>query len=424
MEQHRRAPLRVGIIAPCPPPFGGITRMIENHVGFWKPDDVEAHFVPMYPPKDPKPVDGAAFHDLTSSTSRSLTGMKEYIRCYLSHPLTRPSVYKDYWRYNAALSSLIQELKLNVIYAHEVWPAGASAVLQSQIHGIASVVVTYGETWHSTPQYQRWSRIVPYVLGGAHRVISTSEHCRNGALGRGGDPARHSVIYAGIDLGRFRPDLDGNAFRARYGIPSDAFVIASLGLSLRRKLDTLLDALEGLAPGAGVHCIIGGAGPDSDYVAKRTAAISGIGIHKLGFVAEEELPNFYAATDVLVVSPRTLIECMGQSMKEAMACGRAVVGANIGGIPEAIRDGENGLLFRADDPADLGRALQHLVINRDLCKRLGAAGRSFAETKFDARVAAEETLHVFRAGLAAAGGECRGSSMRCKESGAMASRHP
>lgn len=393
--------MRVGIIAPCPPPFGGIVRIIENHLAYWDPDVVEAHFVPMYPPKQPEPVGTMPFYDLGASSARSCAGLGEYVRCYAKHPITRPWVYRHFWRYNAALSALVAAKKLDLIYAHEVWPAGASAVLQSRIHGVASVVVTYGETWHTTPEYARWSRVEPYVFRGAQRLISTSEHCRNGALLRGADLSRHSIVYAGIDLARFRPNLDGSAFRRRYGIPQDAFVISSLGLSLRRKLDTLLDALQALTGTSKVHCLIGGAGPDSEYVARRSAAISGVQIHQLGFVSENELPEFYGATDVLVVSPRTLLECMGQSMKEAMACGKAVVGADIGGIPEAISDGESGLLYRADDPVDLCRALQRLISNPELCGRYGAVGRKYAEAKFDARVSARQTLDIFNEALSA-----------------------
>ena len=387
--------LRVGIIAPCPPPFGGIVRIVENHLAYWDPAEIEAHFIPMYPPEKPEPVGEAPFYDLANAGSKNYRGLAEYARCYARQPLTRAWVYRHFWQYNTGLSALIEQKKLNVIYAHEVWPAGASAVLQGRIHGIASVVVTYGETWHTTPEYERWGRVEPYVFS-ADRLISTSEHCRNGALARGADASRHSVVYAGIDLDRFRPGLDGSDFRQRYAIPADAFVISSLGLSLRRKLDTLLDALSNLTAASDVYCLIGGAGPDSDYVAERSAAIKGVQVKQLGFVSEAELPAFYAATDVLVVSPRTLLECMGQSMKEAMACGKAVVGADIGGIPEAISDGENGLLYRADDSTDLCRALQAFISNRALCNEYGAVGRKFAEAKFDAGVSAVQTRDIFR----------------------------
>jgi glycosyltransferase involved in cell wall biosynthesis len=91
---------------------------------------------------------------------------------------------------------------------------------------------------------------------------------------------------------------------------------------------------------------------------------------------------------------------MGQSMKEAMCCGRAVVGARIGGVPEAINDGYNGLLFEPDDPVDLARALKRLAKDAPLRNELGQNGRRLAEQKFSAEVAAQQTLEVFEMLLA------------------------
>lgn len=391
--------IRVAIIAPCPPPSGGITRIVENHLAYWPRETVRSYFAPMYPPADPRPPEGARFHDLTKSSERLWRGLGAYAGVLARAPLTRPWVYRHFVRYNAALSALIRREQINAIYAHGVWPDGASAVLQGRLHGTASVLVAYGETWHTVAEHRRQWRVEPYALKGATRVISTSQHCLNGALRRGADRDRACVIYAGVDLAKFRPGLDGAAFRTRYGIPQSATVISVLGLTLRRKLDTLLDALEVGGLGPDVHCLIGGVGEDDAYVQARARAISGVDVRPLGFVPEGELPAFYAATDVLVASPRTILECMGQSMKEAMACGRAVAGARIGGVPEAIQDGENGLLFEPDDPQDLMRVLKRLCADTGLRERMGRAGRRIAEAKFGAEVAALQTLDVLQAAV-------------------------
>ena len=86
---------------------------------------------------------------------------------------------------------------------------------------------------------------------------------------------------------------------------------------------------------------------------------------------------------------------MGQSMKEAMACSLATVGANIGGIPEAIEHGVNGLLYEADNPQDLAKSLNNLRADPRFRKQLAKAGRETAESKFSAIAAADSTLQVF-----------------------------
>lgn len=393
---HER-PIRVGVVGPYPPPYGGIVRIIENNIKYWHPDVIESHWIPSYPPSKPQPIDGVNYHDLNKRPAKSWKGLGSYLHLLLRSPMTRPWVYGQFVNYNAALSALIAREGIDVLYAHGVWPAGASAVLQSRIHGIASVVVTYGEMWHVTPLHRRQRRVEPYVMEGNSWVVATSEHCLLGAANRGARRDRSSVIYAGIDLDRFHPGVGGGAFRAKYDISLGATVISVLGLALRRKLDTLLDALERLDPSEDIHCLIGGVGDDLAYVERRVSAMNGINVHLLGFVPEDELPEFYAATDILVVSPNTLVECMGQSMKEAMACGRAVVGANIGGVPEALRDGYNGLLYESDAPEDLRRALNQLCGDVNLRKKMGANGRLIAEEKFSAEKSATQTLDLFKA---------------------------
>ncbi len=389
-------PIKVAIIAPCPPPYGGIIRIIENHLALWPKGEVVTHFVPMSPPADARPLDGAAFHRLAETGPRSMQGLFSYAPVLTRAPFTRPGNYARFIRYNQALSALIRREAVDLVYAHETWPAGASALLQSRVNGVASVVVVYGEAHATTDQHRRWLRAGRLVCRGATQVIATSEHCMNGARRLGARAGRSSVIYAGIDTRRFRPGLDGRAWREKNGIPQDATVISVLGIVLRRKLDTFLEAVSQVRPADGVVCLIGGKGEDEAYVRQRLAGLEGPRVQMIGFVPENELQDFYAATDVLVVSPRTLLECMGQSMKEAMACGTAVAGARIGGIPEAIEDGVNGLLYQPDDATDLARALSRLVADPAARSKMGEAGRRTAETKFEARVSAAQTLEVFR----------------------------
>jgi glycosyltransferase involved in cell wall biosynthesis len=115
----------------------------------------------------------------------------------------------------------------------------------------------------------------------------------------------------------------------------------------------------------------------------------------LGFVSEEDLPFFYTITDILVAAPKTLTECMGQSIKEAMACARATVVADIGGGPEAISHMNNGLLFEAGNPEALKKAIETLIDNPSLRATLGTNALLIARSKFDAKTCSEETLILF-----------------------------
>ena len=391
-------PVRIGIIAPCPPPYGGIARVIENNVALWEDESVELHFLPMSAPVDAEPPVGAEFHRLSEHGNRSRSGVAAFIRALIKAPVTRPSAYRSFVNYNRALSHFVADRKLDALYAHEAWPAGASANLQSRIHDVASVVVAYGESYGTTPEHRRWTRSMRDIFKNADHVIAPSEHCLNGAVHLGANRSQSSVVYAGVDVGRFRPDLDGASWRETHDIAPDAFVVSVLGLVLQRKIEVFLDAIS-KTESDNLVFLIGGRGPDEAYVRNRLQGKNSDKVRLLGFVEEEELPEFYSASDVLVVSPNTQMECMGQSMKEAMACGTPVIGAEIGGVPEAIKDGIDGLMYDPNRPDELAEAIDRLSNDADLRRGIRSRSRDVAVERFDSRVSATMTLDAIKTAI-------------------------
>jgi len=89
----------------------------------------------------------------------------------------------------------------------------------------------------------------------------------------------------------------------------------------------------------------------------------------------------------------SLYEPLGIVNLEAMACGTAVAGSRVGGIPEVVADGETGLLVAPDDPAELAAALNSLLADPGRAGAMGAAGRkrALAEFSWDA-IAAQTTV--------------------------------
>src|SRR5258708_2367135 len=105
-----------------------------------------------------------------------------------------------------------------------------------------------------------------------------------------------------------------------------------------------------------------------------------------GRVSEAELKDAYASSDVLVLpsilDTRGDTEGLGVVLLEAMSYGVPVIGSNVGGITDIVRDGETGLLVPPGDAVQLVAALERLATDRDLAKRLGEAGRKHVATAF------------------------------------------
>ncbi len=96
----------------------------------------------------------------------------------------------------------------------------------------------------------------------------------------------------------------------------------------------------------------------------------------------EDIAAMYAALDVCVL-PARKPEGLGNVLIEAMAMGKPLVGSAIGGIPEIIEDGQNGLLVDANNAGLLARALERLLADPALCRRMGQEGRRRFDESFE-----------------------------------------
>jgi glycosyltransferase involved in cell wall biosynthesis len=116
-----------------------------------------------------------------------------------------------------------------------------------------------------------------------------------------------------------------------------------------------------------------------------------------GFVPRSELGGYLDRAAVVVCPSRR--EGYGVVAREAMAHARPVVATNVGGLPEAVVDGETGLLVAPGDVTALRAALDHLLGDAELRARLGAAGRERVRERFSREVAATATLAAYEASL-------------------------
>jgi phosphatidylinositol alpha-1,6-mannosyltransferase len=103
-------------------------------------------------------------------------------------------------------------------------------------------------------------------------------------------------------------------------------------------------------------------------------------------VPDRDLPAIYNCAEVYLGVSRLMeqrVEGFGISIAEASACGIPVVAGRSGGIPEAVRDGETGLLVDAESPEAVGHAVGVLLDDAPLRARLGAAGRRSVESYYN-----------------------------------------
>ena len=151
--------------------------------------------------------------------------------------------------------------------------------------------------------------------------------------------------------------------------------------------------LELVAAADGLPLVVAGDGPLRERVPGA-----------LGLVPRQELERLYGRAAVVAVPSRR--EGFGVVCLEAMAHGRPVVASAVGGLRELVRDGETGLLVPPGDPRALRAALEQLLGDAELRRRLGAAARERAREQFSWEAITAKTLAAYERALAASGNGC------------------
>ena len=226
------------------------------------------------------------------------------------------------------------------------------------------------------------------------------------------DPRKVVIIPSGVNLVRFRP-VERSEARRRIRLDTDGKVIVYVGRLLPRKdirnivraLALLVRRHESTAdshPSSITLLIVGGATREPDPIAtpeigelQRLAAELGVldRVHFAGEHQPDELRDFYSAGDVAVTTP--WYEPYGFTPLEAMACGRPVIGAAVGGLTYTIKDGETGFLVRPRDPETLANRLHQLFSEPELVMQMGFAARKRVEREFTWPLAAMRTAALY-----------------------------
>ena len=193
-----------------------------------------------------------------------------------------------------------------------------------------------------------------------------------------------SVIPNGVDTYRFNPQVRSDEVKKKYhlnGYKTLIFVGALTTWHTYKGLEELLRAFSVVAKKCErLKLLVVGGGNLLGYYQELARKLGGSDrVAFTGRVDDEALPSHYTAADFAVLPSRDSSEGFGLALLEAMASGRAVIGSNVGGIPEVIQEWKNGILVKPRDEEGLASAIHALYTDDELRERMGNSGRSFAE---------------------------------------------
>ena len=229
------------------------------------------------------------------------------------------------------------------------------------------------------------------------RLIAVGPQVRDDLVELGvAPPEKFTVIRLGIDLGtRVLADERRAELRRLFGVPEDQFVIGWLGrmTSIKRVQDVIASFAALRRRGVEATLCLVGDGPDREP-AERLAHELGVMRDVLFVGYQRDVAPYYEFLDTLVLTSAN--EGTPVVAIEALAAGKPVVSTRVGGVPDVVEDGEDGLLVEPQDVEGLADALERLAADRDLRARFGEHGRKRVVPRYRVERLVDDTDALYR----------------------------
>lgn len=279
------------------------------------------------------------------------------------------------------LRALVRKRGIDIVHSH-LFSANVYASVACAFTGIPVV-----STFHGTmdvasgdrAKWLKWQAINRF----SRRVVFVSQYLRDYFVTGGfADPSNATVIYNGVDIGRFQKSISRQNARRELGVAEDAFVVGCVG-DIRPAKDyrtalLAISRLRGVIPR--LRLLI--AGSPTEHLPQLLALRESLGLEPivefLGF--RPEIERVMPAFDVYLTT--SVSEGFSLTVVEAMATGLPVIATRSGGPEEIVRSGETGLLVPVGAEHAVADAIEILFRDTRLRERMANAGVQLATARF------------------------------------------
>jgi glycosyltransferase involved in cell wall biosynthesis len=308
------------------------------------------------------------------------------------------------------LAGLLRRERIDLLHSH-LYIANLAGRVAGRIAGVPVILSAQHDTdlW-MRPHHRLIERLSARL---ADRVIACSEAVRAWQIDAVGlPPAKLTTLRNAIVPPADPGESERDAARTALGAAPEDLVVGTLGRLFEPKkgLRIFIDAAVAVAARAPrARFVVAGEGPARAELEMR-ARHAGLGPRLIFAGARRDVPVLLSAYD-LFVQP-SLWEGFGLTVVEAMAVGRPVVASQVGGIPEIVRHGRDGLLVAPGDAGALADAIVDLLDDPERRARFAAEGRRRARTEFHIDRLVGETAALYRDALERRGVSASGTMAR------------
>lgn len=294
---------------------------------------------------------------------------------------------------------LVRYIKQNGIDIVEtaVFPSDVYGRISAKIAGVPIIISTMHrvEDHKQEPIYRALFFADTLTMSLTTRLIAVSRAGKRYLVSwHKVQPKKISVIYNGLDADDYKLSIDRDEYKAVLGIDRDIPTIVFVGRLVELKgVSFLLKAANSiLKDGVSAQFVIAGDGPLKQRLVEE-ARVLGISehVHFIGF--RKDIPKILSITDILVVP--SLWEGLPLTVLEAMFAGKAIVATKVGGIPEASKDGDSGILVSPRDTVGLMDGILSLLKNPEKRKNMGERAKERAIKYFDVERMVKEYERIY-----------------------------
>jgi glycosyltransferase involved in cell wall biosynthesis len=281
------------------------------------------------------------------------------------------------------LAQLIRRLRPDILHTHTA-KAGAVGRMAAMLAGDARPPIVV-HTFHGHvlrgyfgPRLSYGFRLLErWLAQRTDALVAVSPEVRDELVRLGIAPAeKFTVVRVGIQLDDRIADVDGREeTRRQLGIADGSFTVGWIGrmTGVKRTSDVLLAFKRLRERGVDAYLCMIGDGPEREVLERRAHEL-GIMKRTLFLGYQEQVAPYYAALDAMILPSGN--EGTPVSAIEALAAARPVVATRVGGLPDVVREGEDGFLVEPGDVDELAERLERLATDGELRRRMGEAGRA------------------------------------------------
>lgn len=295
------------------------------------------------------------------------------------------------------MAELIRKENYNIVHTHGV-RANLLGRLAAKKAGCAHIVTTV----HSVLAFDYNKAIVRYInkicerltRGITERFITVCKMLERHLVAEGIPGEKIVTIHNGIEIQNYTPELSGLHIRHEFGIDPDKIVIGVIARlhPVKGHKYLLKSVAELVKINQKVVLLLAGTGPCRKEL-EDIALNLGIKNNIIFAGFRKDIPEIISASDFLVLP--SLSEGLSLTIVEGMAMKKAVIATAVGGTPEIITSGHDGLLVSPADESSLKEAIQRLIDNPDFADNLGIEARKTVESRFTAKIMADKTANLY-----------------------------